>query len=133
MVTKPFILHYLVITLSEYDQSLSIQLAKHLVSVGTKVGSISRSDVSFYVVISLLITPTGARPSHKHPLKIYGPVRGVFRMTSSGRMTKASVEKALAHVNETNMESLVAPVQQVKEIVADDEGDNGGRVVFSIL
>lgn len=42
-------------------------------------------------------------------------------MTSSG-ITKASIEKALAHVNETNMESLVAFVQQLKKIVAD-EGD----------
>lgn len=52
-------------------------------------------------------------------------------MTSSGIST-ASVEKALAHVNETNMESLVAFVQQLKKIVAD-EGDKGRVVSCSSL
>lgn len=47
-------------------------------------------------------------------------------MTSSG-ITKASVEKALAHVNETDMESLLAFIQRLKSILAD--GRDKERVV----
>lgn len=128
MIAKPFILHYLVITLSEYGQFFSIQLAKHSVSVGTKAGSI-RPLRRF--TLSVSSSHLQAYALHITILLTFTVPSGVLRMTSSG-ITKASVEKALAHVNETDMESLVAFVQQLKKIVAD-EGDKGRVVSCSSL